>query len=96
MIRMRNSSPSGSQIDHCTTYRAWRGLKLALKDPKVYIFALFCFTEILGLGFINFFPTSVIIFVRSPDTQFTLYTVWLKQWVSQPLSHSYLHRKLQC
>jgi hypothetical protein len=58
---MRNPSPSSSNIDLCiTTYRPWRGLKLALQDPKVYIFTLFCFTDMLGLGFINFFPTSVM------------------------------------
>ena len=41
-------------------YRAWNGLKLALKDPKVYIFAIFDFCTLLGFGFISFFPTSVI------------------------------------
>ena len=95
MIRMRNFSPSCSKFDLCTTDRAWRGLKLALQDPKVYMFALYCFTDILGLGFINFFPTSVIIFsVISSDTLFTPFTVWLEHWVTQPLSHSYLHRTL--
>ena len=59
-IRMRNPSPSRSKIDLCVTYRAWRGLKLALQDPKVYMLALFAFTDILGLGFIQFFPTSVM------------------------------------
>ena len=52
---------SSSIIDLSTTYRAWRGLRLALQDPKVYIFALFSFTDNLGLGFINFFPTWVTI-----------------------------------
>ena len=60
-IRMRNSSPSSSKINLCTTYRAWRGLKLALQDPKVYIFALYDFSALLGLGFVQFFPTSVMV-----------------------------------
>ncbi|PCH36563.1 MFS general substrate transporter [Wolfiporia cocos MD-104 SS10] len=33
------------------------GLKLALKDPKVLVMALMCCSQLLGLGFINFFPT---------------------------------------
>ena len=57
---MQNSSRSGLNFDLCTTYRAWRGLKLALQDPKVYIFALYDFCVLLGLGFVQFFPTSVM------------------------------------
>ena len=58
---MRNSSPSSSKINVCTIYRAWRGLKLALQDPKVYIFVLYDFFAFVGLGFIQFFPTSVMV-----------------------------------
>ena len=57
---MRNPAPSSSKFDLCPTCRAWRGLKLALQDPKVYIFALYDFCALLGLGFVQFFPTSVI------------------------------------
>ena len=32
---------------------------MALKDLKVYLFALMTCSQLLGLGFINFFPTSV-------------------------------------
>ena len=49
------------EFDLCTTYRAWRGLKLALQDPKVYVFALYDFCALLGLGFVQFFPTSVMV-----------------------------------
>ena len=55
------SFTSSSKFNFCATYRAWRGLKLALQDPKVYIFALYDFSAILGLGFVQFFPTSVIV-----------------------------------
>ncbi|KAF9565579.1 MFS general substrate transporter [Agrocybe pediades] len=34
-----------------------QGLKLALQDPKVYIFALMNCAQLLGIGYINFFPT---------------------------------------
>jgi hypothetical protein len=57
---MRNPSLTNSKIDLGGIYRAWRGLKLALQDPKVYMFTIKAFCEILGLGFINFFPTSVM------------------------------------
>ncbi|KAL5521337.1 hypothetical protein ACEPAG_9261 [Sanghuangporus baumii] len=35
----------------------WTGLKLACKDIKVTIFALMGSTQLLGLSFVNFFPT---------------------------------------
>ena len=39
------------------TVRMWEGLKLACKDIKVLIFALMASTQLLGLSFVNFFPT---------------------------------------
>ncbi|KAK0193761.1 MFS transporter [Armillaria mellea] len=36
------------------------GLKLALKDPRVYAFCLLNVTQALGLSFTNFFPTFVL------------------------------------
>jgi len=54
---MRMSEDTGEADEDGVTDTAWNGLKLALKDPKVYMFALFDFCAILGLGFINFFPT---------------------------------------
>jgi len=36
---------------------AWEGLKQALQDPKVLIFAVMNALQLLGLSFINFFPT---------------------------------------
>jgi len=59
LARVRLAEDTGEADEDGVNDTAWRGLKLALQDPKVYIFALFCFTEILGLGFINFFPTLV-------------------------------------
>ncbi|EJD07976.1 MFS general substrate transporter [Fomitiporia mediterranea MF3/22] len=35
----------------------WTGLKLACKDVKVHIFSLMGISQLLGLSFVNFFPT---------------------------------------
>lgn len=35
------------------------GLKLALTDPRVYIFSIMTTAQLLGLSFVNFFPTCV-------------------------------------
>ena len=42
---------------------AFTGLKLALKDPKVYILAVMSCAQLLGLGYANFFPTYVVLLV---------------------------------
>ena len=45
---------------------AFSGLIMALKDPMVSIFAVMTCSQLLGLGFVNFFPTCVLsIFVPS-------------------------------
>jgi hypothetical protein len=39
-------------------YSPLQGLILAIKDPKVAIFAIMTLSELLGLSFLQFFPTS--------------------------------------
>lgn len=39
---------------------AFTGLKQALQDPKVYIMAVMTCAQLLGLSFVNFFPTYVV------------------------------------
>ena len=39
--------------------RAMKGLRMALKDPKVLIFAVMTCCQLLGTGFTAFFPTYV-------------------------------------
>jgi hypothetical protein len=38
-----------------------QGLILAIKDPKVAIFALMTTAQLLGLSFVQFFPTSAFL-----------------------------------
>jgi len=56
LARVRLAEDTG-EADEDGADTAWRGLKLALQDPKVYMFAIYDFCAILGLGFVNFFPT---------------------------------------
>jgi hypothetical protein len=36
---------------------AFKGLMMALKDPLVTVFAIQTIAQLLGLSFVNFFPT---------------------------------------
>ena len=38
-------------------YRQLHGLKLAIKDPKVFLFAIMTTSQLLGLSFVQYFPT---------------------------------------
>ena len=51
--------------------RMWQGLKMACCDIKVPIFAVLTAFQLLGLSFVNFFPTYVL----SLNTAFFLFTL---------------------
>ncbi len=40
-----------------SSYRAFSGLIMALEDPKVLLFSVMNFSQILGFSYANFFPT---------------------------------------
>ncbi|KAF9817064.1 hypothetical protein IEO21_03646 [Rhodonia placenta] len=54
---VRLAEDAGEADEDAAGESAFVGLKLALKDPKVGIFAIMNCSQLLGLGFINFFPT---------------------------------------
>lgn len=61
-----------------------KGLRLAVKDKKVWAFALLNVTQLLGLSFVNFFPTSVFLsLVACLFTRLTT-TVLPKHWALTP------------
>ncbi|PPQ88464.1 hypothetical protein CVT25_011590 [Psilocybe cyanescens] len=57
LAQARIAEDAGEADEDGVSDTPWEGLKLALKDPKVYLFAMISFSELLGMGFINFFPT---------------------------------------
>ena len=48
---------AGEADEDTATDSAFAGLIMALKDPKVPLFAVMTCSQLLGLGFVNFFPT---------------------------------------
>ncbi|KAI0918954.1 hypothetical protein AcV5_002000 [Taiwanofungus camphoratus] len=57
LAQVRLAEDAGEADEDSAQESAMVGLKLALKDPKVAIFAIMNCSQLLGLGFINFFPT---------------------------------------
>ncbi|KAF4621306.1 hypothetical protein D9613_000827 [Agrocybe pediades] len=57
LAQARLAEDAGEADEDTLSDTPWQGLKLALREPKVYLFAWMSCTQLLGLGFINFFPT---------------------------------------
>ncbi|EJF57577.1 MFS general substrate transporter [Dichomitus squalens LYAD-421 SS1] len=57
LAQVRLAEDAGEADEDGSTESAFAGLILALKDPKVPIFAVMTCAQLLGLGFVNFFPT---------------------------------------
>nr|VWO95816.1 Uncharacterized protein [Ganoderma boninense] len=57
LAQVRLAEDAGEADEDVATESAFTGLIMALKDPKVPIFAVMTCAQLLGLGFVNFFPT---------------------------------------
>ncbi|KAI0055451.1 MFS general substrate transporter [Artomyces pyxidatus] len=57
LAQVRLSEDAGEADEDTNTDTAWSGFVLAMKDPKVSIFAIMTCSQLLGLSFVNFFPT---------------------------------------
>ncbi|KZT69693.1 MFS general substrate transporter [Daedalea quercina L-15889] len=58
LAQVRLAEDAGEADEDGAHETAWTGLMQALRDPKVAIFSIMNCSQLLGLGFINFFPTQ--------------------------------------
>ncbi|KAI0687878.1 MFS general substrate transporter [Cerioporus squamosus] len=57
LAQVRLAEDAGEADEDVASDSAFKGLIMAIKDPKVPLFALMGCAQLLGLGFVNFFPT---------------------------------------
>ncbi|KAL4244118.1 MFS transporter superfamily protein [Abortiporus biennis] len=57
LAQVRLAEDAGEADEDSKHESVLTGLKMALKDPKVSIFAVMTCAQLLGLSFVNFFPT---------------------------------------
>jgi len=57
LAQTRLAEDAGEADTDGATDSMWSGFKMAMKDSKVSIFALMSMSQLLGLSFVNFFPT---------------------------------------
>ncbi|RDX49229.1 MFS general substrate transporter [Lentinus brumalis] len=57
LAQVRLAEDAGEADEDVASDSAFKGLIMAIKDPKVPLFAVMGCAQLLGLGFVNFFPT---------------------------------------
>ncbi|KIP05239.1 hypothetical protein PHLGIDRAFT_25186 [Phlebiopsis gigantea 11061_1 CR5-6] len=62
LAQVRLAEDAGEADEDTSSDTAYTGLKQALQDPKVYLLAFMGCSQLLGLSFVNFFPTPPWIF----------------------------------
>ncbi|KAG9119652.1 hypothetical protein FRC07_005238, partial [Ceratobasidium sp. 392] len=79
---------------------AFAGLTMALKDPKVPIFAVLACSQLLGLSFVNFFPTltatlgystTVSLLLAAPPWIFAAIVCLLNAWHADKTGERFFH-----
>ncbi|KLO20543.1 MFS general substrate transporter [Schizopora paradoxa] len=57
LAQVRMAEDAGEADKDSSTDSMWSGLRMAMKDVKTYLFAMLSLGQLLGLSFVNFFPT---------------------------------------
>ncbi|THU91332.1 MFS general substrate transporter, partial [Dendrothele bispora CBS 962.96] len=80
----------------------WKGLLMALKDPKVILFCVMNASQLLGLSFVNFFPTlaatlnpnfstTIALLLAAPPWIFATVTCIASAWHADRTGERYFH-----
>lgn len=76
------------------------GFKLAIKDPKVLLFAIMTLAQLLGLSFVNFFPTltatlgystTITLLLAAPPWIYASIVCLLSAWHADRTGERYFH-----
>lgn len=79
----------------------FEGFKMAIKDPKVPVFMLMCCSQLLGLSFVNFFPTltstlgystTVTLLMSAPPWIFASICTLIGAWHADKTGELFFHQ----
>ncbi|EPQ55026.1 MFS general substrate transporter [Gloeophyllum trabeum ATCC 11539] len=99
LAQVRLAEDAGEADEDSESESALYGLKLALKDPKVYILAVMTCSQLLGLSFVNFFPTLtqtlatllMLMVVRRPPWILATIVTCVNAWHTDKTGERYFH-----
>ncbi|KAI0767021.1 MFS general substrate transporter [Fomes fomentarius] len=100
LAQVRLAEDAGEADEDVSTDSMLAGLIMALKDPKVYIFSVMGLSQLLGLSFVNFFPTlagtlgfstTVTLLLAAPPWIFATIVCCVNAWHSDRTGERFLH-----
>ncbi|THH30870.1 hypothetical protein EUX98_g3336 [Antrodiella citrinella] len=100
LAQVRLAEDAGEADEDTAMDSAWSGLVQALKDPKVSIFAVMTCAQLLGLSFVNFFPTltstlgfstTISLVLAAPPWIFSTMVCCLNAWHADKTGERFFH-----
>ncbi|KDQ55121.1 hypothetical protein JAAARDRAFT_71439 [Jaapia argillacea MUCL 33604] len=100
LAQVRLAEDAGEADEDAEHESAFHGLKLALKDPKVPIMMVMTCSQLLGLSFVNFFPTltatlgfntTVTLLMAAPPWIFAAIVCTVNSWNADRTGERFFH-----
>ncbi|KAJ7064314.1 MFS general substrate transporter [Mycena amicta] len=100
LAQARLAEDAGEADQDTAQETPWVGLKLALADPLIAVFALMNCAQLLGLSFINFFPTltatlgfntTISLLLAAPPWIFSSLLCCLNAWDADRTGERFFH-----
>ncbi|KAI0687252.1 MFS general substrate transporter [Earliella scabrosa] len=100
LAQVRLAEDAGEADVDVATESALKGLLMAIKDPKVALFSLMTFGQLLGASFVNFFPTiaatlgfstTVTLLLTAPPWILVTVLGCLNAWHADRTGERFLH-----
>ncbi|THH09970.1 hypothetical protein EW146_g8523 [Bondarzewia mesenterica] len=100
LAQVRLAEDAGEADEDTAHDSAWNGFMMAVKDPKVSIFALMTCSQLLGLSFVNFFPTltatlgfntTISLLLAAPPWVFGTIVCCLNAWHADKTGERFFH-----
>ncbi|KZT23586.1 MFS general substrate transporter [Neolentinus lepideus HHB14362 ss-1] len=100
LAQARLAEDAGEADEDTADESIWHGLKLAITDPKVPLFALMSCSQLVGLSFINFFPTltatlgyntTITLLLAAPPWIWATIACCITAWSADKTGERFIH-----
>lgn len=101
LAQARLAEDAGEADQDSAEASVFEGFKMAIKDPKVPVFMLMCCSQLLGLSFVNFFPTltstlgystTVTLLMSAPPWIFASICTLIGAWHADKTGELFFHQ----
>ncbi|KAF9228382.1 MFS general substrate transporter [Gyrodon lividus] len=101
LAQVRLAEDAGEADQDSQEASIFGGLLMAIKDPKVPIFMLMCCSQLLGLSFVNFFPTltatlgystTVTLLMAAPPWILATISTLINAWHADRTGERFFHQ----